>query len=886
MSVPLLANDLNNALDYIAQGLEDPSATLNELRQVLTKSQKQLDEYFLQGVSVHGLLTKRAQLIDRLLIRLWADNELLGKGRTLLATGGYGRGELHPRSDIDIAVLLAKPPSLSTRKAISKFVAALWDVGLEIGHSVRTPRECAVEARHDLTITTNLMEARLLDGDPLLLADMQKRTGPKRIWPTEKYFNAKRTEQMVRHGKFDDAAHYVEPNLKEAPGGLRDLQTISWVAKRHFGTDSLNGLVAHGFLSEDELRALEIAQAFLWRVRYGLHLITGRREDRVLFDYQRQLAKMFGYHNERNTRAVEQFMKHFYQSSTEIGRLNELLLALFQETIVSTGKKPDIKKLNRRFQIHNQLIEVCNDKVFERYPFALLEVFLLLQQNSNIKGVRASTIRHIRDNRDQIDEGFRADIRARSLFMEIMRQPRRLGRELARMHRYGVLSRYLSVFGAVEGLMQFDLFHMYTVDEHSLAVVRNMRYFSFPKKDTDPFWMEIMTQLPKPELLYLAGMFHDIAKGRGGNHSKLGEQEAIAFCNTHELSEWDTKMISWLVRNHLEMSETAQKRDLSDPAVVNEFAGQVGDVTHLNYLYLLTVADIRGTNPSLWNDWKDALLKELYYATVRALHRGLENPLLRGERISANKAAALAMLKDRGTSEQSIRFLWSALDDDYFLRHGPDEVAWQTASIVEADENQLPLISVWEQTVRGGTEVFIYTSDRDNLFAIMTSTLDALALTIQDARIFTSRHGFALDTYIVMEAENGGLVKGRERINKIETALRTNLTALRSTIPTNKRKPNRKLQHFITPTEVSFPSSKRGGRTIMEIVTADAPGLLSRIGVAMNDCGVRLQNARISTFGERAEDIFYISDHDNQPITDEAIFQQLRETITIALEAG
>jgi [protein-PII] uridylyltransferase len=880
-----LSQLLGPQLDHLGEGLEGSGASLVELRKVLADAQNQLDENFLHGAPVRDLVTKRAELVDRLLVRLWTDNGLDKKGRTLLATGGYGRGDLHPHSDIDIAVLLAKRPNSQTQQAISKFVTSLWDLGLEVGHSVRTPKECAIQARADITIATNLMEARLLVGDAGLFSEMQRRTGPKKIWPTKKYFHAKHDEQIVRHNKFDDAASYVEPNLKEAPGGLRDLQTISWVAKRHFGTDSLAGLVEHGFLTEEEFRALDAAQAFLWRVRYGLHMITGRREDRVLFDHQRRLAEMFGYKDERRSRAVEQFMKHYYQSSTEISRLNELLLALFLEAIVDRRDKPQIKSLNRRFQTHNDLIEVSNDNVFRRYPFALLEIFLLLQQHPDLKGVRASTIRLIRNHRDMIDDDFRDDIRVRSLFMEIMRQPRRLGNELARMHRYGVLSRYLPVFGAVEGLMQFDLFHVYTVDEHSLAVVRNMRYFSFPTEDTDPFWVQVMGRLPKPELLYLAGMFHDIAKGRGGNHSELGERDALAFCQKHELGDWDTKMVTWLVRNHLDMSETAQKRDLSDPTVINEFAGSVGDVTHLDYLYLLTVADIRGTSPTLWNGWKDSLLKELYFTTVRALHGGLENPLESTERIAENKAAALEMLQDRGIDELAIKTLWSTWDDDYFLRHGPDEVAWQSTVIVSADPGQLPLISLWEQTVRGGTEIFIYTPDRVNLFAITTGSLDALGLNIHDARIFTTRDGFALDTYIVLEAETGSFVQGRTRIKQIETALRATLLSTDNAIPDINRQPDRKLQHFSTPTTVSFPSAKSGERTIMEIVTVDTPGLLSKIGHAMQSCNVRLQNARISTFGERAEDIFYITDRDNKPITDEAVFQNLRLAITATLEA-
>ena len=867
------------------QALNGSQSVVDVFRAALHDAKQQFDAEFLKGNPTRTLVTQRAGVVDQIVTRLWRLAGLDTADHALLAVGGYGRGELHPHSDIDIGVLLRKDADEALRERLKQFITSLWDVGLEVGHSVRTPEQCVAEALADLTVTTNLMEARLLAGDAALFATVCQVTSPECIWSTAEYFKAKRNEQIARHRKYNDTVHNLEPNLKEGPGGLRDIQTVAWVAMRHFNAGSLAQLVTQGFLTEDEFKTLDEGRAFLWRVRYALHYVSGRREDRLLFDYQRKVSQMFGYHDAGNeTRGVEQFMKQYYLTVTELSRMNEMLLELFEEAILEAGQAVETRTLNQRFQAHNDLIEVRNRNVFKHHPFALLEIFLLLQQNPELNGVRASTIRLLRDHRHLIDDAFRRDLRARSLFMEIIRQPRRLGHELQRMHLYGILGAYLPIFGAVEGLMQFDLFHVYTVDEHTLFVVRNMRRFAFPEDDALPLCREIMLQLPKPELLYLAGLFHDIAKGGKVDHSELGEQAAIEFCRAHELSNWDTKLVGWLVRNHLIMSTTAQKKDLSDPAVVNTFAGLVGDQTHLNYLYLLTVADICGTNPALWTSWKDALLKELYFGTLRALRRGLENPIEREERIAVNKNEARALFRANHADEAPLDALWAHLDDEYFLRHAPDEIAWQAAGIVGTLAQELPLVALREETGRGGTEIFVYARDVDNLFAVMTATLERLGLTIQDARITTSSDGFALDTCIVLDAESGAVVKGKRRISKITNTLRSDLQTAAQGVAAETRRANRKFKHFSIPTKVSFTLDEVNQRNVMEIVTGDGPGVLSRIGGAMQRCNIRLHNARITTFGERVEDIFYLTNRDNTPIQDEATFALLRTTIIDALD--
>jgi len=881
---PVVAD--NNIFDDIRleASLRGDPPSVQEFRQALASANACLREQFDADAPVALLLSKRAWLVDQLLIRAWALHIPHSLQACLLAVGGYGRGELHPGSDVDIAIIVKRVPNTESSKYLKSFLAFLWDIGMEVGHSVRTPRQCRVEARADITIATNLMEARFLSGYDNLRDAVLAQTGPDKIWSTKAFYKAKLAAQIERHKKYNDTSYNLEPNLKEGPGGLRDLQTVGWIARRYFGANSLTELVEHGFLTGEEHKTLAAGQSFLWQVRYALHLIAARREDRLLFDYQRLIAERLGYRDVgRTNHGVEQFMKNYYRTVTELRRLNEILIELLYEEIFEKGRKVKVRILNNRFQTHNNLIEARDPHVFRRYRFALLEIFLLIQQNAELEGIRASTLRLIRDNLHLIDQDFRNDLRARSLFIEIIRQPRRLGHELQRMQRYGVLGAYLPVFEAVSGLMQFDLFHVYTVDEHTLTVVRNMRHFWFPVDESLPLCCDLVQQLPKPELLYIAGLFHDIAKGRGGDHSKLGADEAIEFCTRHQLGKWDTSMVSWLVRHHLLMSVTAQKKDIADPAVINEFAEIVGDRTHLDYLYLLTVADIRGTNPKLWTSWKDALLQELYFTTVRALRRGLENPFTRRERIEETKGEVLATLGGSDLSVDAVESLWSHLEEDYFLRHTPDEILWHAEGILHAEGSALPVVQVREETDRGSTEIFVYSRDRDHLFALVTHTLDQLGLTIQDARIITSGNGYTLDTFFVLEAGTGKFIKGEKRAEEICKALHASLKSEELPAPRVNRRLDRKLRHFSIPTQVSFEQDPANLRTIMEVVTTDTPGVLSRIGMAMQSCEVRLQNARIATYGERAEDIFYITDTNNEPITDPLNFERLRDAISDAL---
>lgn len=870
--------------ESFAQRTPDTSE-LNHFKQALSQGHEYLREAFEMGTPIKSLVYKHNWFIDQLLQEAWHTHGLDNEPLALVAVGGYGRGELHPGSDIDIMILTQPRLPEATKTSIETFLTFLWDIGMEVGHSVRTIKECVRESKQDITVATNMMETRLLAGNTELFQQMRKATGPNKLWPTRKFFKAKLAEQTARHQKYDDSAHNLEPNIKESPGGLRDIQMIGWVAKRHFGAEDLRGLVDHGFLTRTEYQTLINGLSFLWRIRFALHLHTGRREDRLLFDYQKHVAGVFGYHSEDNS-AVEQFMKMYFRTIKELSRLNEILLQHLQEAIIYVKWREKTKPLNKRFQIRNNFIEVTNNKVFEHHPFALLEIFLLIQQHNNIQGVRASTIRLIRESLYLIDEDLRNDIRARSLFLEIIRQPRRVGHELRRMHRYGVLGAYMPAFRAIEGLMQFDLFHVYTVDEHILTLVRNLRYFGVPeRKDEFPLCTKVLESIPKQELLYLGGLFHDIAKGRGGDHALLGAQDAYQFCRHHQLSEHDSRLVAWLVEQHLLMSSTAQGQDIDDPEVINRFATKVGDRQRLNYLYLLTVADIRATNPAIWNSWKDALLADLYQKTLLALRRGLENPLDKAERIRETRDAVLEQISAQLSDKIDLEALWNSLGEDYFLRHSADEIAWHTQAIANAAPDDLPLVLVRPQTERGGTEIFIYMRDRDFIFTTTTWIMERLDLDIHDARIITSSSGHVLDTYIVLE-RSGEMIDGQQRGEEISEALHRALLNIDKVPPIkNNRIAERKLRHFSIPTRVEFTSDEPNNRTIMQVSAADRPGLLSRVGVALRFCGASLQGAKIATYGERAEDIFFITDPaSNQPINGNLKFECLSNSIRDSLE--
>ncbi len=872
------------ALDARLSGGEQP---LPCYKAFLLQGRQLLKERFDAGTGAPLLLQARSWLVDQVLQRVW--QQIMSAHTStaaLVAVGGYGRSELMPGSDIDLLMLLPEAGNPDLNAALEQLLVFLWDIGLEVGHSVRTVEDCIEQSLADVTVITNLMESRLLAGNAQLYRRMQEVTSPDRIWNSRDFFQAKHSEQLQRHHKYHDTAYKLEPNVKESPGGLRDIQVIAWVANRHFGTGPLEELVEQGFLTEEEYNTLVEGRDFLWEVRFALHTLTGRGEDRLLFDYQRTLASQFGYRDDDNRLAVEAFMKRYYQAIMELSRLNEMLLQLFEEELLFPEGPGEIVPLNNRFQIRNGFIEIRYSSVFRHFPYALLEVFLLLEQHPEIKGVRADTIRAIRGHRHLIDEEFRDDIRCRSLFMEIIRQTKGVTHELRRMNVYGVLAAYLPVFEHITGLMQYDLFHTYTVDEHILFVVRNLRRFAMPEFAGEvPLCSQVVTTIPKPELLCLAGLFHDIAKGRGGDHSELGGRDAREFCERHDLSNYDTDLVGWLVENHLLMSTIAQREDISDPVVINRFANLVANPVRLDYLYLLTVADIRGTNPDLWNTWKGALLSQLYYGTRRALQRGLQDPLERAEHIQQVQTDARRLLSEFTSFTADPGSVWQRLGEEYFLRHTAEQVSRHTRLLAERQDNMDCVVSIQPVTERGGTEIFIHAPADDELFTLITAVLDQLGLNVVDAGIITTDDGYVLNTFHVLD-QDGGPLQDALRIDAVQATLTSEIESEdRKAWHVSRRTP-RRYRHFPIQTHIAFKLDEADQRTVMELITADRPGLLSQVGRAFTECRVRLQNARITTLGARAEDVYYITDRNNRPLTEQQQVECLDKAIRRHLDDG
>ena len=849
-------------------------------RRILAENLQMLTDTFETGASVNHIVQARAQAVDMCLTDIWqqffAD---AGDDAALVAVGGYGRGELHPKSDIDIMILLAEGTLSRYQSRIESFITLLWDLKLEIGHSVRTCEECTDEAGKDVTVVTNLMESRLLAGSEQLVVKMRKATAASAIWSKRDFLRAKLQEQTVRHRKFDETAYRLEPNIKEGPGGLRDLQTVFWVAKRYFDAEKLEDLTRLGFLTERELEALLQGREYLWRIRFALHIIAGRREDRLLFDYQRELAKQLGFQDGDHNLAVEQFMQHYFRTVTELERLNEMLLQLLEEAIEFGDEAYTPEPLNKRFMSVRGYLQVCDEQIFLRYPPALLEVFLMMEQHPELKGVRAQTIRLIRNHLHLIDRKFRDDLICRDLFISILREKHGVSHELRRMNRYGVLAAYLPEFSNIIGRMQYDLFHVYTVDLHTLFVLRNVRRFSAPEHDQwQPICSRIFTTLDRPEILYIAALFHDIAKGRGGDHSELGAEDAERFCVNHGIDRDGTNTVKWLVRNHLVMSMTAQRKDISDPAVINAFADHVGDQKTLNYLYLLTVADISATNPELLTSWRSKLLQELYLRTKYVFRHGLAKPIDAPTRIQERQADALNMLLERGISEEDVQRIWFDFGRDYFLRHIATEIAWHTEAIARAAPEDLPLILIGEPGNRGATPVFIYAQANDGFFAITTSIMTRLRLNIVDARIIGSISGFTLDTYLVLDEQNQPL-RDQYRIEDLYDMLSKNLRQP-DNIPHPPPRPlPRHLRHFDIKTRITTEDSADGRLTLMEVIAGDRSGLLATIARAFLDCGVRVHDAKISTIGETAENIFMLSDMHNKPVKNPESLQILTSVV-------
>lgn len=856
------------------------------LRNALQQASSQLDKDFREGRGAGDLLRARAALIDDVLRHSWETFKLPSTHIALVAVGGYGRGELHPHSDIDL-LILRDGDNDEDSKRLESFLTLLWDLGLQIGHSVRSVDECIAVAQDDVTVLTNLIEARLLHGEQALLDAVAQGTQAAKMWPPEAFFRAKLSEQEARHAKFGDTEYSLEPNVKGSPGGLRDLQLIGWLAQRHFGWKSAAELTDNQFLTEAEATTIIHGQEFLWRVRYALHMITGREEDRLLFDHQRELARIWGF-VDGDRLAVEQFMQLYYRWALALSQLNEVLMLSFDQAVLQAGTADVVVDINNWFELRNGYLSAKRDSIFKEYPGALLEVFLHAGNNPQALGIAAETIRLIRENRHRIDDDFRRNTQYKQLFLEVLRSNNRLTRQLRRMSRYGILGRYLPAYGQIIGQMQHDLFHSYTVDAHTLQVIENIRRFLKPENDERfPVTSRVARRLPKIELLYIAGLFHDIGKGRGGDHSELGAVDARNFCEEHGLGRRDTNLVEWLVRNHLFMSAVSQRKDISDPDVVQEFAQHVGDQNRLDYLFALTVADINGTNPKLWNAWRGSLLRQLYTESKRALRRGLENPVDKQEWIQETRQAAAKILEYRGFTDSELITLWQERGEDYFLRERAEDIAWHTEAIAGHQDHSHPLVLVRngvESSVANTTQIFIYAKFDIGAFSRTCSRLEQLNLSIHDARIYHGRDGMSLDTYYVLDS-SGESVDDLDRLRHITSYLSDKLSPDTDSRGITSRLTPRRVRSFRLDTETSMRIDPVREVSVLEVISLDRPGLLARIGEVFVEFGVICEAAKIQTLGERVEDVFFVTDLQQKPILDAALAERIQNAIRNKLDA-
>jgi [protein-PII] uridylyltransferase len=856
-------------------------------KEAINSATECLHAQFWAGVEAGKLIRLRAAFIDALLGTLWDHYaQQQTEEVALVAVGGYGRGELHPHSDIDL-LILAGNDCQGYEPQVESFLTLLWDIGLNVGHSVRTVEVCANKAADDITVLTSLMEARTIRGPEKLIQQVRELTGPERMWPSPDFFRAKLEEQKARHAKFADTEYNLEPNVKSSPGGLRDLQIILWIAERHFGVDSLEQVTAREFLDSEEMEILTTGRDFMWRVRYALHLITDREEDRLLFDHQRELAAMWGF-EDGDKLAVEQFMQTYYRWALALGQLNDVLIQNFEQAILHPDRAENVEIINERFQLRNGYIETRDSDVFDTTPSALLEVFLLCATIEKSAGVAAPTIRQIRNHRHLIDDAFRADQHNRQTFLDILRAPNKMTRQLRRMTRYGILGNYLPEFGRIVGQMQHDLFHAYTVDAHTLEVVKNSRRFEYPdSEERFPVSCRVARRLRKRELLYIAGLYHDIGKGRGGDHSELGAVDAERFCREHGLDRRDSELVVWLVRNHLVMSAVSQRKDISDPEVIQQFAEHVGDQEHLNYLFVLTVADINATNPNLWNAWRGSLLRQLYTETKRALQRGLDNPVDKQSWIDHSRNTASTILEDRGFTREELQELWQHRGEDYFLRERAEDIAWHTESIASHHNTEQPLVLVRNSTdssVANTTQIFIHALSHAQLFSRICAELEQLDLSIHDARIYNANDGMSLDTFFVLDSDGQPITEDSKRLNYIREHLTEALAGDPQAPRILQRRTPRQVKSFSVPTETRMSVNTAMNVSVLEVAAPDRPGLLARIGKIFVDFNVELQTAKIQTLGERVEDIFFITDHQQQPITDPELCSAIQQAIRDELD--
>ena len=820
-----------------------------QYKEELKAAQQSVIAAFNSNFKAEQLLQDLCRSVDVVLAKIWKSFEL-PKNSALIAVGGYGRGELYPYSDVDVLILLCEHPDKDTRDKLEHLVQIFWDIGLDLGHSIRTVDECLEESEADITVKTSLLEARLITGNRKLFKELQERYTAS--MNPQNFFQEKLLELHQRHVKYEDTPYSLEPNCKESPGGLRDLQVILWVAKAANLGNSWKELADRGLITDIEARQLKRNERAFKDIRIRLHIHAGRREDRLIFDVQTKIAETFGFKTTDSRRASEHLMQRYYWAAKAVTQLNTILLQNIEANLFPQPSVP--QPINERFNVVNGLIDIACDNLFEDSPSALLEIFLLLARHPELKGMTARSLRALWHARFLIDAGFRHDIFNRGLFLQILQSPQGLTHALRRMNQMSILGRYLPNFRRIIGQMQHDLFHVYTVDQHILMVVRNLRRFAMTEHAHEyPFCSQLMANFTQPWVLYIAALFHDIAKGRGGDHSLLGMNDAKKFCYDHGISKANSELIIFLVQHHLTMSHVAQKQDLSDPDVVQAFAKTVKDERHLTALYLLTVSDIRGTSPKVWNAWKGKLLEDLYRITLRVL--GGEAPSQDRE-LKNRQEEALKALRLYGLPADAHERLWRQLDVAYFLRHDASDIAWQTRSLHDRIDSPVPVVKCRLSPIGEGLQVTVYVKDQPDLFARICNYFDGKNFSILDAKIHTTKGGYALDTFLVIEPAFAN--NYRDIINLIEHELAVVLTQQTPLTSPNKGRLSRLSRTFpIIPT-VDLRPDERGQYFLLSISANDRTGLLYAIANVLAKYKINLHTAKIMTLGERVEDVFLV----------------------------
>ena len=821
------------------------AVSVADLRDQLRAGRSALAESWRARPVASRYLARHAALVDGVLAAL-CERLHLPASVSLAAVGGYGRGELFPGSDVDVLLLLDVEPDADDQARLEAWVRACWDIGLEIGHSVRTVAACLAEAA-DITVETNLLEARYLWGRRALYTEFERRFRAR--FDPQAFFEGKLAEQQARHARYDDSAYKLEPNLKDSPGGLRDLHTIHWLAQACAIPAGWNGLARAGLITDAEARQIAREERTLATLRIHLHLLAGRRDDRLAFDYQTELAARLGLAATPHKRAGERLMQDYYRAAKLVQRANDILIQSLRVRLFPVTDAPEI--IDSDFQVRGQLLEARSPDLFEREPGALLRAFIVHAQHPDLAGFEPATLRALWRGSARIDAAYRANPAHRALFMTLLRQPVGITRALRAMHRYGLLGRYIPAFGRVVGQMQHDLFHIYTVDEHILTVLRNVRRLTVPALVHElPLASRLMAGFDQPELLYLGALFHDIAKGRGGDHSELGSVDARRFCKQHGLSAEDAGLVAWLVEMHLVMSRTSQKEDISDPDVIAAFAERMGSTRHLVALYLLTVADIRGTSPKVWNAWKGKLLEDLYHAT-RACIEGRH-----GDDTLARQAEARVNLALYGLPANAADALWQHLDARYFVRYDARDLAWQARMLWHRADTTGPVVRARLSPAGEGIQVLVYAPDRADIFARICGFFARIQYTILEAKIHTTQHGYALDSFQVMDLANRG-IHYRDFLAFVEHELARDLDPAQPVQPPPRGRLSRHQRHHPYPTSVRIETDTTGG-AMLTITCADRGGLLFAVAETLMQHELGVYAAKIDTLGERVEDTFLI----------------------------